>query len=134
MFQGFYLDAASGCRGLPSESPLFRPLRLTVPGSPPTLRAAVPTLLLATALRPAPFLSRMPLALPTALLNRIAAAGLLVIGCAAHAQGVAQASTTTSATPPPGTMTGAYGQSLQQQAAADKAAPAAAKPAQAGNA
>lgn len=56
-----------------------------------------------------------------ALLNRIAAAGLLVVGCvAAHAQGVAQAATVT---PPPGTMTGAYGQSLQQQqAAADKAA------------
>ena len=55
-----------------------------------------------------------------ALLNRLAAACLLAAGCAAHAQGVAQASTT----PPPGTMTGAYGQSLQQQqqAAADKAA------------
>lgn len=69
-----------------------------------------------------------------ALLNRIAAAGLLAIGCAAHAQGVAQAATTT--TPPPGTMTGAYGQSLQQQqAAGDKASPnttAAAKPAQSG--
>ncbi|HEY8876886.1 MAG TPA: C40 family peptidase [Roseateles sp.] len=68
-----------------------------------------------------------------ALLNRFAAAGLLVIGCAAaHAQGVAQAATVT---PPPGTMTGAYGQSLQQQqAAADKAVAqpttaAAAKPA-----
>jgi cell wall-associated NlpC family hydrolase len=77
----------------------------------------------------------MSLVFPTALLNRIAAAGLLVIGCAAHAQGVAQAATMTPATPPPGTMTGAYGQSLQQQqAAADKATPAAAKPAQAGNA
>ncbi|MFG6462364.1 C40 family peptidase [Roseateles sp. DXS20W] len=68
-----------------------------------------------------------------ALLNRIAAAGLLALGCAAHAQGVAQASTM----PPPGTMTGAYGQSLQQQqqAAADKAAAApAAKPATAGDA
>lgn len=57
-----------------------------------------------------------------ALLNRIAAAGLLAAGCvAAHAQGVAQASTL----PPPGTMTGAYGQSLQQQqqqATADKPA------------
>ncbi|WP_458232665.1 C40 family peptidase [Roseateles sp. P5_E8] len=72
----------------------------------------------------------MPLALPS-LLNRIAAAGLLVIGCAAHAQGVAQAATTT---PPPGTMTGAYGQSLQQQAAVEKATPAAAKPAQAATA
>jgi len=71
----------------------------------------------------------MPLVFSTALLNRIAAAGLLAIGCAAHAQGVAQAATTTT-TPPPGTMTGAYGQSLQQQAAADKAAPAAPKPAQ----
>ncbi len=53
-------------------------------------------------------------------LNRIAAACLLAAGCAVHAQGVAQASTT----PPPGTMTGAYGQSLQQQqeaAPADKA-------------
>lgn len=68
-----------------------------------------------------------------ALLNRIAAAGLLALGCAAHAQGVAQASTM----PPPGTMTGAYGQSLQQQqqAAADKATAApAAKPATAGDA
>ncbi|MEO6279265.1 C40 family peptidase [Roseateles sp.] len=72
----------------------------------------------------------MPLAFPTALLNRIAAAGLLVIGCAAHAQGMAQAATTALATPPPGTMTGAYGQSLQQQAALDKATPVAAKPAQ----
>ena len=44
-----------------------------------------------------------------ALLNRIAAAGLLVIGCAAHAQGTAQA-------------------------AVDKATPAAAKPAQSGTA
>jgi len=62
-----------------------------------------------------------------ALLNRIAAAGLLVAGCAAaHAQGVAHAATT----PPPGTMTGAYGQSLQQQqAAADKTTTAAPKPA-----
>jgi cell wall-associated NlpC family hydrolase len=70
-----------------------------------------------------------------ALLNRIAAAGLLAIGCAAHAQGVAQAATTT---PPPGTMTGAYGQSLQQQqqqqAAAEKAAPVALKPAPTANA
>ena len=71
----------------------------------------------------------MPLVSTAALLNRIAAAGLLAIGCAAHAQGVAQAATTT---PPPGTMTGAYGQSLQQQAAIDKAAPSATKPAQAG--
>lgn len=55
------------------------------------------------------------------LLNRLAAACLLAAGCvAAQAQGVAQAATVT---PPPGTMTGAYGQSLQQQqAAADKAA------------
>ncbi|MDR7331666.1 C40 family peptidase [Roseateles asaccharophilus] len=57
-----------------------------------------------------------------ALLNRIAAAGLLAVACAAHAQGVAQASTINASTPPPGTMTGAYGQSLQQQAATDKAA------------
>jgi cell wall-associated NlpC family hydrolase len=58
-----------------------------------------------------------------ALLNRIAAAGLLAAGCVAvHAQGVAQAATT----PPPGTMTGAYGPSLQQQAAMDKLAPKAA--------
>lgn len=57
--------------------------------------------------------------LSTALLNRIAVAGLLVVSCAAHAQGVAQAATIM---PPPGTMTGAYGQSLQQQAAVDKAA------------
>ena len=73
----------------------------------------------------------MSLVSRNALLNRFAAAGLLVVGCAAaQAQGVAQAATVT---PPPGTMTGAYGQSLQQQAAADKAAtavqqPAAAKP------
>lgn len=68
----------------------------------------------------------------TTLLNRIAAAGLLALGCAAvHAQGVAQAATVT---PPPGTMMGAYGQSLQQQqTAADKTAPAA-KPAQAATA
>ncbi|RZL31686.1 MAG: hypothetical protein EOP35_21515, partial [Rubrivivax sp.] len=59
------------------------------------------------------------------LLNRIAAAGLLALSCAAHAQGVAQAATTTA--PPPGTMMGAYGQSLHQlQATAEKAA---AKPA-----
>ena len=74
----------------------------------------------------------MPLVFSAALLNRIAAAGLLVVGCAVvHAQGVAQAATT----PPPGTMTGAYGQSLQQQqqAASDKATQAnAAKPAQPG--
>jgi cell wall-associated NlpC family hydrolase len=76
----------------------------------------------------------MPLVFSAALLNRIAAAGLLAIGCAAHAQGVAQASTINATTPPPGTMTGAYGQSLQQQAAVDKATPAAAKPAQAGTA
>jgi cell wall-associated NlpC family hydrolase len=71
----------------------------------------------------------MPLVSTAALLNRIAAAGLLAASCTAHAQGVAQAATT----PPPGTMTGAYGQSLQQQqAAADKATaqPAATKPAQ----
>lgn len=56
-----------------------------------------------------------------ALLTRVAAACLLAAGCAAHAQGVAQAATA----PPPGTMMGAYGQSLQQQtaAAADKPAP-----------
>ncbi|WP_394396499.1 C40 family peptidase [Roseateles sp. LKC17W] len=58
---------------------------------------------------------------PLALMNRVAAAGLLAWGCAAHAQGVAQASALPPA-PPPGTMTGAYGQSLQQQAAVDKAA------------
>ena len=75
----------------------------------------------------------MSLVYPTALLNRFAAAGLLVIGCAAHAQGVAQAATLPSA-PPPGTMTGADGQSLQQQAAVDKATPTAAKPAQPGTA
>src|SRR5689334_18218326 len=69
----------------------------------------------------------MPLVSSAALLNRIAVACLLAAGCAAHAQGVAQAATA----PPPGTMTGAYGQSLQQQAAAEKAAPPAAKPAQA---
>ncbi len=74
----------------------------------------------------------MSLVLRAALLNRIAAAALMVAGCAAHAQGVAQASTL----PPPGTITGAYGQSLQQQqqlqqqAVADKATPVA-KPAQA---
>jgi len=56
----------------------------------------------------------MPL-VSVALLNRIAAACLLAAGCCAvHAQGVAQAATTTN-TPPPGTMMGAYGQSLQQQ-------------------
>ncbi|MFG6490310.1 C40 family peptidase [Roseateles sp. BYS78W] len=84
----------------------------------------------------------MSLVSTTTLLNRIAAAGLLVIGCAAHAQGVAQAATVNPAAPPPGTVTGAYGQSLQQQqAAADKAAPAAtavktsaAQPATAGDA
>ena len=64
----------------------------------------------------------MPLVFSAALLNRIAATGLLAVGFAAHAQGVANAATT----PPPGTMTGAYGQSLQQQqAAAEKAAQAA---------
>jgi cell wall-associated NlpC family hydrolase len=61
----------------------------------------------------------MPLA-PIALLKRLAPACLLAAGCAAHAQGVAHAATT----PPPGTMTGAYGQSLQQQqATTDKTAP-----------
>lgn len=73
----------------------------------------------------------MPLVSPVALLNRIAAAALLAGCCAAHAQGVAQAATMT---PPPGTMTGAYGQSLQQQAAVDKATPATAKPTQASTA
>ncbi len=69
----------------------------------------------------------MSLVPPTALLNRIAAAGLLVIGCAAaHAQGVAQAATLT---PPPGTMTGAYGQSLQQQQASAEKTAAQAAPA-----
>jgi cell wall-associated NlpC family hydrolase len=68
------------------------------------------------------------------MLNRLAAASLLVVACAAHAQGVAQAATTASTTPPPGTMTGAYGQSLQQQAAVDKVMPAAHKSAPAGNA
>lgn len=58
---------------------------------------------------------------PRHLLNRFAAACLLAASCTAHAQGTAQAATVA---PPPGTMTGAYGQSLQQQtAAADKAAP-----------
>ena len=61
------------------------------------------------------------------LLNRLVAACLLAAGCAAHAQGTAQAATVS---PPPGIMTGAYGQSLQQQAAAEKApAPTAATPA-----
>jgi cell wall-associated NlpC family hydrolase len=79
----------------------------------------------------------MPLVLSAALLNRIAAACLLAAGCAAvHAQGVAQAATTT---PPPGTMTGALGQSLQQQqqaATVDKATDkaTAAKPANANDA
>ena len=55
----------------------------------------------------------MSLVLSAALLNRIAAAGLLAAGCAVvQAQGLAQAATA----PPPGTMMGAYGQSLQQQA------------------
>ena len=62
----------------------------------------------------------MSLVSTAALLNRIAAAGLLALGCAAHALGVAQAATTTSATPPPGPMTGADGQSLQQQATVDQ--------------
>lgn len=73
----------------------------------------------------------MSLVLSAALLNRIAAAGLLAAGCAVvQAQGLAQATTA----PPPGTMMGAYGQSLQQQqpATVDKAAPAA-KPAPAAN-
>lgn len=73
----------------------------------------------------------MSLVLSAALLNRIAAAGLLAAGCAVvQAQGLAQAATA----PPPGTMMGAYGQSLQQQqpATVDKAAPAA-KPAPAAN-
>ncbi|MFT7723599.1 MAG: C40 family peptidase [Roseateles sp.] len=64
--------------------------------------------------------------LPVALLNRLAAAALLAAGCAAaQAQGVAQAATLA---PPPGTMMGAYGQSLhqQQQAAATQPAQAAA--------
>ncbi|MFN3304146.1 MAG: C40 family peptidase [Roseateles sp.] len=68
----------------------------------------------------------MPL-FPVALLNRIAAAGLLAVACAAHGQGVAQAATTPAA-PPPGTMTGAYGQSLQQQQATDKTGTNAAAP------
>jgi len=84
----------------------------------------------------------MSLASTLSLLNRIAAASLLAIGCAAHAQGVAQAATVNPSAPPPGTMTGAYGQSLQQQqAAADKLAapataakPGAAQPATAGDA
>lgn len=62
---------------------------------------------------------------PVALLNRVAAASLLAVACASHAQGVAQAATTPAA-PPPGTMTGAYGQSLQQQATTEKTAPQAA--------
>ena len=57
----------------------------------------------------------MLLASPAALLTRLAAACLLAAGVSAHAQGVAQAATT----PPPGTMMGAYGQSLQQQAATE---------------
>ncbi|MFG6466290.1 C40 family peptidase [Roseateles sp. BYS87W] len=56
---------------------------------------------------------------PRSLLQRTAAACLLVVGCAAQAQGVAQAATT----PPPGTMMGAYGQSLQQQQQHQQAAP-----------
>ena len=71
----------------------------------------------------------MPLVSVTPL-HRLAAACLLAAGCAAHAQGVAQAATL----PPPGTMTGAYGQSLQQQqqaAATDKPAAQPATPRQA---
>lgn len=71
---------------------------------------------------------------PASLLNRLTAACLLAASCAVHAQGSAQAATVT---PPPGTMTGSYGQSLQQQAgtagSADKPLnpPAAAAPAKA---
>jgi cell wall-associated NlpC family hydrolase len=62
----------------------------------------------------------MHLVSPVALLNRIAAVCLLAAGCAAHAQGLAQA----AVSPPPGTMMGAYGQSLQQQASAEAKASA----------
>lgn len=62
----------------------------------------------------------MPL-VSIAPLNRLAAACMLAASACAHAQGVAQAATT----PPPGTMMGAYGQSLQQQATQDVVAPAA---------
>jgi cell wall-associated NlpC family hydrolase len=62
----------------------------------------------------------MFLASPAAPLKRIAAACLMAGSCAAHAQGVAEA----AATPPPGTMMGAYGQSLQQQAAVEAKAAA----------
>jgi cell wall-associated NlpC family hydrolase len=65
----------------------------------------------------------MPLVLSDSL-PRAVAALLLAACCAAHAQGVAQAAVNPPSppSPPPGTMMGAYGQSLQPPpAAADKA-------------
>ena len=105
----------------------FTPASVDGDGCPPLPSAPQsPLRYPALAARPRFLSSRMSL-VSIALLNRIAAAGLLAAACAAHAQGVAQASTIHATTPPPGTMTGAYGQSLQQQAAAvDKTA---AKPA-----
>jgi len=56
---------------------------------------------------------------PAALLIRLTAACLLAGAFGVRAQTAAQ---TAASTPPPGTITGAYGQSLQQQSAADRAA------------
>ena len=116
-------------RVCPENYKLYVPIGLTLPGAIPNLRPAVSRpLLRPLAARPwFRFPSCMSL-VSRRLLTRLALACLLAAGGAAHAQGTAQAATVT---PPPGTMTGAYGQSLQQQAAAPEKPSTATQPAQA---